>query len=175
MQALYDKEPDEGYWPEIVDREAELWGPLLTHARLAGKEPEARLLQVVEKFAKAKDEIESTDTHIAKAIALYDALKKITADTFSPLDLVEELSQGEAFASTFATAKGTDEKTRERMKATAVGYALRRFRLQPLKRTNQGKVYDVRAAMHIIAAHIPENVTEVTEDTQAKVAPSQYI
>ena len=43
LRRLYDAEPDCGYWPSITDREAELWGPLLIHARLAGPDAEAKL------------------------------------------------------------------------------------------------------------------------------------
>ena len=46
LTELYDKAPDEGYWPHIRDREAELWEPFLLHARLASAAEEARLFLV---------------------------------------------------------------------------------------------------------------------------------
>jgi hypothetical protein len=52
LAQLYLDEPDEGYWPSITDREAELWGPLLMHAKLAGPEAEARLLAVANNFGQ---------------------------------------------------------------------------------------------------------------------------
>jgi hypothetical protein len=44
LATLYEAEPDEGYWTQLPDREGELWGPLLLHARLAGPEVEGRAL-----------------------------------------------------------------------------------------------------------------------------------
>lgn len=159
LKKLYDAEPDQGYWPGIIDREAELWGPLLTHARLIGVAAEARLLKVVQRFSQAKDEIEAQDAHNAKAIALLDALKKLTGDTFSPAHLVEDLSQTDAWSSTFAKAKGNDDKTRERTKAVSVGFVLRRFRLRPQKKSSSGSsVYSLTEAINVIGSHVPQNL-----------------
>jgi hypothetical protein len=48
LQAAYDSEPDEGYWPDLLaDREAEVWGPLMLHARMIGPPAEAKLRAVV--------------------------------------------------------------------------------------------------------------------------------
>jgi hypothetical protein len=36
LEGLYEREPDDGYWPQISGREEEVWGPLLIHARASG-------------------------------------------------------------------------------------------------------------------------------------------
>jgi hypothetical protein len=157
VQKLYDAEPNEGYWPHVNDREAELWGPLLIHARLIGATAEEQLLKVVEQFTQVKAQIEAQDPHTAKAIALLDALNELSGDTFSPADLVNKLSGTESWATTFAKAKGGDEATRERTKAAAVGFALRRFRLRPRKKSSSGSsIYCLTEALSVIGSHVPQ-------------------
>jgi len=51
LAVLYENEPDQGYWTQLRDREAELWGPLLMHARFIGPELEARLLATALSFS----------------------------------------------------------------------------------------------------------------------------
>jgi len=106
---LYETEPDCGYWPSITDREAELWGPLLIHAKLAGPESEAKLLAVVDKFSEEKAEIKSADSKIAQTIALRDAISKHADTTFTPGDLVPLLVPSEAWGRTLAEVKGRDD------------------------------------------------------------------
>src|SRR5262249_46772346 len=54
LSELYDTEPDEGYWPDLVDREAEIFGPLLIHARLIGPDIEQRVLQAAKLLSRRK-------------------------------------------------------------------------------------------------------------------------
>jgi hypothetical protein len=77
---------------------------------------------------------------------------------------VEFLSGTDAWAYVFAKAKGSDDKTRERSKALAVGYALRNFRLGPIKKSGSGSsLYDKKAAMEVIARHVPQNLPYLPE------------
>jgi hypothetical protein len=167
LQKLYDLEPAEGYWPYIVDREAELWGPLLIHARLIGVAAEEQMLKVVQQFTQAKDQIEAQDAHTAKALALLDALKDLSGDTFSPADLVDKLSGTDAWATTFAKAKGGDDATRERTKSATVGFALRRFRLKRQSKSSSGSsIYSVSEAISVIGRHVPRFLPYLPEVPQ---------
>jgi hypothetical protein len=153
LEALYNSEPDEGYW-ELRDREAELWGPLMIHARMIGKAAEEKLLAVVRRFVDSKAEIEAEDSQVAKAIDVLEALEAITGEEFRPGDLVSPLETSEAWASTFGKAKGSDEKTRHRAMAATAGYFLKRFRL---KRTRRGGWlrYNRQTAIDTLRAHSP--------------------
>ncbi len=166
LQTSYDAEPDAGYWPELSDREAEIWGPLLIHARFFGAEHEQRLLSLTNSFAKAKREIQSDENAIAKTIALLDALRERAAraaetfspgkePTFYPGELVEALSENEAWACTFAALK-TDDQHKRKVWSQSVGYFLRRYRLRSLKRTTHGKLYRVADAINILSVHVPK-------------------
>ena len=50
--------------------EAEIWEPLLLHARVAGPEAEARLLKVYSEFSEQKARIQGDDPRVAKIVAL---------------------------------------------------------------------------------------------------------
>jgi Domain of unknown function (DUF3854) len=157
LRRLYDDEPDCGYWPSITDREAELWGPLLIHARLAGPDSEAKLIAVVDKFSEEKAEIKSADSKIAKTIALLDAISKHPDSTFTPGDVVPMLAQSEAWGRTLAEVKGRDDDSVRISQAAKVGYFLRNFRLRGKKNGTGHMAYESEAAIDCLSAHAPQN------------------
>jgi hypothetical protein len=157
LRQLYEAEPDCGYWPSISDRESELWGPLMSHARLAGPEAETKLLAVVNKFSEEKADIKSADSKIAQTIAMLDAILEHPGSTFTPGDLVASLAQSEAWARTLSEVKGRDEDSVRIAKAAKVGYFLRKFRLQGKKNTTGHMAYDRQAAIICLSAHVPRN------------------
>jgi hypothetical protein len=157
LRQLYEAEPDCGYWPSITDREAELWGPLLTHARLAGPDAEARLLVVVDKFSEDKAEIKSADSKIAQTIALLDAISVHPDTTFTPSELISALIHTDAWGRPLAEAKGRDDESVRVSQAAKIGYSLRNFRLPNKKNGSGNKAYDREAAMACLAAHVPQN------------------
>jgi hypothetical protein len=157
LRRLYDDESDCGYWPSITDREAELWGPLLIHARLAGPDSEAKLIAVVDKFSEEKAEIKSADSKIAKTIALLDAISKHPDTTFTPGDVVPTLAQSEAWGRTLAEVKGRDDDSVRISQAAKVGYFLRNFRLRGKKNGTGHMAYESEAAIACLSAHAPQN------------------
>jgi hypothetical protein len=157
LRKLYESEPDCGYWSSIMDRESELWGPLLLHAKLAGPEAERKLLAVVEMFGTQKAEILAADWRIAQTIELLDVITKHTEETFTPGDLVATLTGYETWARTFAEVKGRDDSSVQIAKAAKVGYALRKFRLRSWKNSYGHRTYERQAAIDCLAAHVPEN------------------
>src|SRR5215472_2120696 len=154
LSQLYDDEPDAGYWPELEDRESELFSPLLIHAKFIGAEAEARLITVVQKFTRAKADIKETDLATAKALALLDVVEEMSGETVTPGDLVDSLAEYEVWAVAFGSVKG-DEKTKHKGMAAKIGYFLRSFRLQSHGR--RVKAYDRQAVINALRAHVPEN------------------
>jgi hypothetical protein len=122
LAELYANEPDEGYWPELRDREAELWGPLLLHAKLIGPPWEARLLSAAMGFSGAKLDIQAQDYNVALTNELLEAVEQVAGDSFVPLDLIPNL-EGEAWGEKFSKCQD------DRAKAAKVGKFLGRFRL----------------------------------------------
>jgi hypothetical protein len=157
LHQLYEAEPDCGYWPSITDREAELWGPLLIHARLAGPDSEAKLLAVVDKFSEEKAEIKATDPKIARAIALLDAISQRSDITFTPGDLVPWLVQSDAWGKTLAEARGHDDDSIRVAQAAKVGYFLKSFRLRGKKNSTGHMAYEKQTAIARLSAHVPQN------------------
>lgn len=155
---LYEAEPDSGYWPSIADREAELWGPLLIHARLAGPDSEAKLLAVVDKFSEEKAEIKSADWTIAQTIAMLDAISRHPDSTFTPGDVLPILAQSEAWSRTLAEAKGRDDDSIRVSRAAKIGYFLRRFRLRGKKNSSGHMAYETKVAIACLYAHLPQNL-----------------
>ena len=157
LRRLYEAEPDCGYWPSITDREAELWGPLLIHARLAGPDCEAKLIAVVDKFSEEEAEIKSADSKIAKTIALLDAISTHPDTTFTPGDVVPTLAQSEAWGRTLAEVKGRNDDSVRISQAAKVGYFLRNFRLRGKKNGTGHMAYESAAAIACLSAHVPQN------------------
>ena len=157
LSQLYEAEPDCGYWPSITDREAELWGPLLTHAKLAGPDAEAKLLAVVHKFNEDKAEIKSTDWKIAQTIALLDSIVQHPDTTFTPSELVPTLIRSEAWGRTLAEAKGRDDESVRVSRAAKIGYFLHKFRLRGKKNGSGNSAYEREAAIACLSAHVPQN------------------
>jgi hypothetical protein len=157
LRRLYEAEPDCGYWPSITDREAELWGPLLIHSKLAGPDAEAKLLAVVNKFSDEKALIKSADSKIAQALALLDAISKHPDTTFTPGDLVPRLAHSEAWGRTLAEVRGRDDDSVRVAQAAKVGYCLRNFRLRGKKNSSGHMAYERQAAIACLSAHAPQN------------------
>jgi hypothetical protein len=158
LRHSYEDEPDCGHWPSIGDREAELWGPLLIHARLAGPDAEAKLLAVVRKFSEEKAEIKSADSKVAQAIALLDAISKHPETAFTPGDLVPSLARSEAWGRTLAEVKGRDDNSIRVSQAAKVGYFLRKFRLRGKKNSTGHISYNREDATTCLSAHVPEEL-----------------
>ena len=147
---LYNEEPDAGYWPELRDREAELWGPLLTHARLISPALESRLLTVALRFSAGKQQIEAQDRNVSLAIELLEALGQLPRPRFMSSDLPPLLAEKDAWAEKLASCHD------DRGKAAKVGRFLARFRLSSREHTQRGSSYLVDEAVAKLAAHIPE-------------------
>jgi hypothetical protein len=155
LQALYD--------------EAEIWGPLLTHAKLLGANFENRLYAVMKVFAYVKSAIQRDESAVAKTVAVLDVLKARAAitkqaftpgipATFYPSDLIDDLAENEDWSCTFGNLKtSNDEQNRRRVWGQSVGYFLRRYRLQALKRDMRGKKYDLMEAIDILSLHVPKD------------------
>ena len=156
LRQMYDAEPDAGYWPSIGDREGELWGPLLTHARLAGPSAEAKLLAVVDRFSEEKAKIKSEDTKIAQTIALLEVLIQHPDPAFTPGELVDALIKSEVWARTLSDVRTHDEGAMRTCQAAKIGRFLRSFRLESKKNGGGSKTYDRQAAIDCLSAHIPQ-------------------
>jgi hypothetical protein len=172
LKRLYEAEPDAGYWPAITDREAELWSPLLYHARLAGPELEAQLLQVVEIFAEEKVDIQAAEWRVAQTIALLAAITQHDGEEFTPSDLLDALGEDESWAKPFAEVKGTGDEAKA-AKAAKVGYTLRKFRLK--SRKSQGRMrYSKEEAIRVLSAHVPENPPHSPQSPSGDPLPKQH-
>jgi hypothetical protein len=172
LAELYEKEPDAGYWPAISDRESELWGPLLIHSRVAGAEIEAELLTVVKIFTTSKRAIQADDWQVARTITLRQAVRRQGNDRFTPADLLEELNNSEAWASSFAKLK--DDDAGKRAKAVKIGRFLQTFRLTRV-RAERGSSYSCGEVLTALSAHIPEGAdTDEPETTTEAAKPNGH-
>ena len=161
----YEAEPDEGYWPQITDREAEIWGPLLMHARLASPELEVELLHVIEVFSRGKREIEAGDWGIAMTIAALAAIRALEEKTeFVPADLLDSLNDSEAWAATFGKVKNDNRNG----KSARVGYFLKKFRLKKTH-TVHGSSFSREEALRVLSAHLPETESLPEPTTRSNV------
>ena len=151
LEQLYENEPDDGYWSAISGREEEVWGPLLTHARLAGSEIEARALPVALQFSREKAEIALTeDRNLALAQEVLEVLEALGSETFSPGELVAKLSVKETWGADLAGRKS--DKARD----SAVGKFFSHFRLSSRNHTATGTRYNRVQAIEVLGRHTPD-------------------
>jgi hypothetical protein len=156
LRRLYEEEPDAGYWSSITDRESELWGPLLLHAKLIGKQAEMKLLRVATRFGKQKAEIQSIDWKTAQTVDLYRAIQQHRSPSFTPGELVETLLKSEAWAYLFSKIKAHDDESRRTSRAAKVGYFLKSFRLPNTKNGNGCKSYETKLVLEKLERYLPE-------------------
>ncbi|HUX66893.1 MAG TPA: DUF3631 domain-containing protein [Terriglobales bacterium] len=162
LAGLYADMPDEGYWPQLLDREGEIFEPLLLHARGAGPEMEARALEAALALSHRKQEIQADDQEFTLALELFDALEQQQQVTFAPADLVGLLSESEFWGARLS------EKDDPKAKAAQIGMFIRRFRLRSRQRTRQGTRYETKDAMENLAAFASDkSATPATPATPA--------
>jgi len=150
LEQLYENEPDETYWPQLSGRESEIWGPLLTHARLAGQEIELRALAVALEFSRGKAEIAvAEDRHLALAQEALEVLNILDSDKFFPRELMEVLAGKEAWG------EHLDERKTEKAKMSAIGRFFAAFRLQSRKHSASGTEYSRSEAIESLCRHLP--------------------
>ncbi|MGA3317166.1 MAG: DUF3854 domain-containing protein [Candidatus Korobacteraceae bacterium] len=150
LENLYENEPDETYWPQLSGRESEIWGPLLTHARLAGPQVEMRALTVALEFSTGKAEIAVVeDHHLALAQEALEVLNMLEGEKFLSRELMEGLAGREAWGEHLAGLKS------EKAKESAVGRFFRAFRLQSRKHTASGTGYSRLEAIEALCRHLP--------------------
>ena len=101
-----------------------------------------------------------------------NALSVLQGGTFTCGDLVDALSETEAWAHTFAKAKGGDEAARKKVRAASIGYTLKKFRLKG-KSTSRGTEYDRIEVMKIIKAHLPDNLQDLANLPQPQTESPQ--
>lgn len=168
LASAYERAPDGGYWPALADREAELWEPLLYHARLAGPEVEERALAAAVAFSARKQEIQSEDHRFALAAELLDALIEREEVMFAPGDLVPALEGGETWGARLA------DKHETKSKAAAVGQFICTLRLPTRHRTRTGTQYRTAEAIERLRTLSPgktaTSATVATEPAESMVS-----
>jgi uncharacterized protein DUF3854 len=152
LQQIYECEPEEGYWPEMSGREEEIWGPLLIHARLAGKEIEHRAVKIARHFSGRKAEIAiAEDGNLARTQETLEVLGQLGSDIFSPNDLMGALSAKETWGVDLADRKS------DKARVSAVGKFISSFRLPSRKHTATGTHYNRLEAIEVLRRHTPTN------------------
>jgi hypothetical protein len=149
LERLYDDEPDITYWPAFSGRESEVWGPLLSHARLANTGIERRAHEVALRFSRSKAEIAITeDRNLALAQEALEILEASEGDSFRPAELLAALSGKEAWG------EHLDERKTDKAKVSALGRFFRYFRLKA-RHTASGSEYSRPEAIQTLTRHVP--------------------
>ena len=169
LEAIKASRPKGGHWPQFTNRERQLWTPLLTIARVCGSEVEQRALTAAAAMAGYKAAAQADDPSVAKTIALAEVLETVESQRFSPGDLVNALSETEAWGEALAEKKRKDDTGKAA--ASFVGQFLRQFRLQSRDRQRNGTTYKTAEAFAKARQHMPiapqESATSAASATQA--------
>jgi hypothetical protein len=156
LEGLYQAEPDDGYWPEISGREAEVWGPLISHARLAGPHIEKRAVEAALRYSGQKTDLAiSEDWVLTRAQEALEVLRSLSADTFYPKEIVQPLSEKEDWGAYLADRKN------DKAQVTAVGAFLRQFRITSRQHTDSGTAYRRLEVIAALERHIPERPSQM--------------
>jgi len=165
LQRLDENEPANGYWPQLDGREEELWGPLLSHAKLAGEETERRALAVALSFSSQKGQLAVEEDQTATLAAeLVEVLAEMDVESFSPGELQSALTAKEAWGAKLANYK-TDKA-----RVCAIGSFLKNFRFPSRKRDRHGSHYNRVEAIEVIRRHLPPTIMpHATEAEKTRV------
>jgi hypothetical protein len=153
LKSLLEHSPDQGYWPQIYGREAELFEPLLMHAKMISPEAEEQALKVAQWLSKGKQQSQADETSVGKAISLLAILDRRDGEEFIPFDIVEELQKEESWSADLERCQSG------RSKAAVVGRFLHHFGLAS-KHTRAGAAYSLPLTKHKLRAHIPAEVSD---------------
>lgn len=143
---LYEEEPDEGYWPDLSDREQELFGPLLLHARVGGFEE--RAFNAALTFSGRKLDIQDQEQDFSLTRELCEVLEGSNCERFAPKMLLPELLKKEVWGSRLAVAQN------DRAAATVIGCFLARFHLESRLHSVSGTTYERGEAIKKISSYI---------------------
>lgn len=153
LEAIKAGRPKGGHWPQFANRERQLWAPLLTIARVCGREVEEGALEAAEAMAKTKAVVQADDPRVAKTIALAEVLGTFAEKRFLPGELVSALSETEAWGEALAEKQRKDNTGKAA--ASLVGHFLRQFRLQSRDRERNGTTYETAEALAKVRQHMP--------------------
>ncbi len=167
---LYEEEPDEGYWPVLADRELELFGPLLLHARIGGIEK--RALKVVKAFAGRKLDLQGQEQDFSLARELCEALIEFEGERFSCKELLGRLQDKESWGTRLAQAKNP------KAAVTSIGAFLGRFNLPSREHARTGTTYEKAETIEKVSSYLRDSedtgVAGVTSPTtQSKSTASE--
>ncbi|MFY9582912.1 MAG: DUF3854 domain-containing protein [Candidatus Acidiferrales bacterium] len=165
LQRLYLDEPDDGYWPQISGREEEVWGPLLTHARLAGPDIERRAVKAALEYSGQKAKIAITEDRIfALAQEALEILRYRQGEVFCPRELVQSLAEKEIWGEHLA------ERKSDKARVTAVGTFFSQFRPASRRHTTAGTEYGRLEVMAVLERHMPETTAPPEEGVRVSAA-----
>ncbi len=152
LAELDDAAPNEGYWPWVYGRAAELWTGLLLIAKIAGREVEERAVEVARAHIAQRQVIDADEQNAALARELLELLDGLTGETFSPKDIFLGLLARETGGAYFDSLHG------DRARIAAIGRFLSRYRIDKAHRSN-GSVYRLDEAREKLRRAHPEAVT----------------
>ena len=148
LKDCLESSPDQGYWPQLYGREAELFEPLLMHAKLISPEAEQQALKAAFSLSKEKQKSQAEERLVAKATGLLNILESRDGEEFMPYDIVEELEKEESWSAELERCQS------RRSKAVVVGRFLHHFGLARTH-TRRGAVYPLELTKNKLRAHVP--------------------
>ena len=167
IRAVQSARPKGGHWPQFTTRERQLWTPLLTIARAIGPEAECQAVAAAEVLVGRKAVATADDPRNAKTVALAEVLAEIKAEKFSPGDLVEALSETEAWGEVLAEKRRKDDTGKAA--SAYVGQFLKDFRLQSRERPHGKTRYQTAEALAAAERHMPRT-PQISAATAASAA-----
>lgn len=158
LRRSYDDEPDEGYWPEFENREADLWGVLLIHSRLCGVED--RFLKIAREYSRGKLNLKGTnDTRVLRAIELKEVLEERSEIEIQPSEIMYDLTLRELWGDDLSNMKS--DKSRSR----SIGVFMTSFHGPP-SRKGGGSFYKRERLIKSIEDHIPNSSAILASDAK---------
>lgn len=157
LQAIYESEPAEGYWPELLNREAEIWTPLLTNARLIGAHLEEELRRIALTFSRYKQQGQSEESSVALSRELLQVLQDyVDTKEFQPSGIVQHLRDLPTWGAELETSQG-------KAASMKVAKFIKKYGVHR-KHDSTGSVYPTNILMEKLKAHLPEEESAEVPD-----------
>ena len=167
LMDLYDSEPDEGYWTTFENREADLWSTILLHARVAGVEQEA-LKVAVQYSKKKKEQKETSDPKIEKAIELIKVLERKTDTWILPSVISRQLENEDVWGASLESMKSDKGRVR------SVGRFMSTFHGPPDRTTGRSR-HNRNKLIVKIKQHLPDSNAENADLAKVTENKGTYI
>ena len=168
LEELYEHQPDETYFPQFKNREAELFASLLMHTRLMSQGVADKVLKVASIYSTSKQNLmELKSDSLTLIREFHDALNDYPfnlegTETFRNSELIQHLlAYGDGWAKRLKGDKDNMQKD-----VSKITDFLKGFNLPQAKRARDGSHHEIELVVQALAQALPQELQHLQQSSQ---------